>query len=68
MFNLVGQNCYVLSARLGAHGATLSRARVIFPTPRSVSSPEAISDAGWTQLIGVTDQEVVSVVLRCSVF
>lgn len=31
-----------------AHGAMFSRVRVIFPTPHSVSSPEAISDRGWT--------------------
>lgn len=29
-----------------AYGAMLSRVRVIFPTPHSVSSPEAISDRG----------------------
>lgn len=48
-----------------AYGAILSRVRVIFSTPHSVSSPEAISDRGWTWLIGVTDQEVVSVVVLC---
>ncbi len=51
-----------------AHEATLSRVWVIFLTPHSVSSPEAISDRGWTRLMGVTDQEGVSAVLSCIVF
>lgn len=50
------------------HGATFSKARVIFPTPHLMLSPEAISNRSWTRVIGATDQEVATVVLSFSAF
>lgn len=54
----------MVKADFNVHWATFSRARAIFPTLHLMLSPEAISDRGRTQLIGVTAQEP-TLVRRC---